>query len=59
MRQSQEVLDLWEELDIVDRDIQRLIEQRQQIDDWITEAIAERLDTLRQLSAHGVEPEYA
>lgn len=59
MRHTQEVLELWEELDIVDRDIQRLIEQRRQIDDWITEAITERLDTVRRLSAAGVEPEYA
>lgn len=59
MRHTQRARELWEELDIVDRDIQRLIEQRQQIDEWLREAIEERTETLRQLSAEGVEPEYA
>jgi hypothetical protein len=59
MRHTQRARELWEELDIVDRDLQTLIDQRQQIDEWIREAIEERTETLRQLSTEGVEPEYA
>lgn len=59
MRDTQEVQELWEALDTIDRQIADLKAQRDQLDDWLTEAITERLDTLRQLSAEGVEPEYA
>lgn len=58
-KMTDEVLKLWEELDMLDSQLADLKVQRDQLDDWIAEAIMERLETLRELSAQGVEPEYA
>lgn len=56
MRTKQE---LWEDLDFIDQRILELKAQREQIDEWIQDAIEDRTETLRALSLQGIEPEYA
>ena len=59
MRHTQETRELWNDLDILDKQITDLKRRREQLDEWLTEAMQERTDVLRQLSAMGIEPEYA
>lgn len=49
------ITDMWEELDIVNVDIQKLIDQRQQIDEWLREAIEERTEIIREIENNGGE----
>jgi predicted nuclease with TOPRIM domain len=59
MRHTQETRQLWNDLDILDNQIADLKRRREELDEWMQEAIAERTEVLRQLSAMGIEPEYA
>ena len=43
------IAELWEQLDIMDQQILDLKRQREQLDDYITEAITERLEVVREL----------
>ena len=51
--------ELWEHLDVIDRQIADLKLQQEQLDAWFREAGAERAEILRELSRRGVEVEYA
>lgn len=59
MRHTPEAQALWNDLDILDNQIADLKRRREELDEWMREAMQERTDVLRQLSAMGIEPEYA
>lgn len=59
MRHTEKARLLWNDLDILDNQIADLKARREELDEWMREAIEERTEVLRQLSAEGVEPEYA
>ena len=43
------IAELWEQLDIMDQQIMDLKRQREELDDYITEAIRERIEVVREL----------
>jgi uncharacterized coiled-coil DUF342 family protein len=55
MEKIQELNEQWDELTAT---IQRLRDERQQIDDWIFEAVSERLDVVRELEQLGAEIDF-
>ena len=59
MRHTEKARLLWNDLSILDEQIADLKARREELDEWMREAIEERTEVLRQLSAEGVEPEYA
>ena len=55
MEKIQELNEQWDDLTAT---IKRLKDERQQIDDWIVEAVSERLDVVRELEQLGGEIDF-
>ena len=55
MEKIQALNEQWDELTAT---IKRLRDERQQIDDWIFEAVSERLDVVRELEQLGGEIDF-
>ena len=55
MEKIQALNEQWDELTAT---IQRLKDERQQIDDWIVEAVSDRLDVVRELEQLGGEIDF-
>ena len=55
MEKIQELNEQWDDLTAT---IKRLKDERQQIDDWIVEAVSERLDVVRALEQLGAEIDF-
>lgn len=49
------ITDMWEELDLINNQIQDLKMQREQLDEWLREAIEERTEIIREIENNGGE----